>query len=163
MADSPLERRATLRLLAYWEKLRGGRLMPSERDIKADDIADLWPSCFLVHGAGKAPAEYRYSYMGEAVAEICRFGCEHDSVALHPQDELQGFAQVFATGKPLIDEGEFLNAAQEIVRFRRCLLPLGEDGAVQAIFGVARFRLFAQVPLVQLPVAIPLFMPNING
>ena len=35
--------------------------------------------------------------------------------------------QVLATAKPLLEEGEFHNLRGEVVRYRQCLLPLGEE------------------------------------
>ena len=43
-----LERRLSLRLLAYWERARGMRLMPQESDIHANNLSDIWDDCFIL-------------------------------------------------------------------------------------------------------------------
>ncbi len=44
------------------------------------------------------------------------------------------------TRKPLIEEGEFTNQHNETVKYRQCLLPLGEGDEVHAIFGVLHIK-----------------------
>ncbi len=42
------ERRLVLRLLGYWQELRGTRNYPSLKDIDPATIAADWPDCVLI-------------------------------------------------------------------------------------------------------------------
>lgn len=144
---SSAERRLTLRLLAYWEKLRRGRPMPTEQDINPEDIADLWDNCFLVHAADLSKPDYNYTYLGENISEAYKAGLsekddENSMCSPNASKMAKGLAKVTATGKPLLEEGEFPNLHNETVKYRQCLLPLGENGKVVAIFGGMRFKVF---------------------
>ncbi len=143
---SSMERRLTLRLLAYWEKLRAGQLMPSESYFSADDIVDMWDNCFLLHTARFPEPDYHYSHMGEEITKAWRGGLwEGDANGLvSPKtSELSViYEQMVANPKPIVDEGEFTNLNRRMVRFRRCFLPLGENGKVSAILGGMHFKVF---------------------
>ena len=143
-----IERRITLRLLAYWEKLRGDRPMPAEEDINPDDIEDLWDSCLLIHVKDLLKEDYNYTYLGEAIAEAYTSGFSKEELneegMLSPNANklAHSYARVIATMKPVLEEGEFRNAHNEVVKYRQCLVPLGDDGEVKAIFGGMRFKIF---------------------
>lgn len=141
-----MERRITLRLLGYWEKLRGERMMPTEQDIDPDDLDDLWDNCMLVHTSDIEKSDYNYTYMGEALKDIYKEGVSDTEQgalsALNAGALKSGCQKVIDTKKPLIDEGEFANLHNEIVKYRLCLLPLGEADDVQAVFGGMRFKVY---------------------
>jgi len=141
-----IERRITLRLLSYWEKLRRGRPMPTEQDIDPEDLPDLWESCFLIHVRDLSKADYNYTYLGEKIADAYTHGTikNDPESSKHPTANhlTRNFAQVVGTCKPLLEEGEFLNLRQETVKYRQCLLPLGADGKIEAIFGGMHFKIF---------------------
>jgi hypothetical protein len=144
---SSIERRITLRLLAYWEKLRKDRDMPHEDDINPDDIEDLWDRCFLVHVQDLDKTDYNYTYLGQAIIDAYRHGLSKDDptgmASPNANDLAHGYAKVLKTKKPLLEEGEFLNLHQEVVKYRQCLLPLGENGKIEAVFGGMHFKIFA--------------------
>lgn len=139
------ERRITLRLLGYWERLRGVREMPEADEIVPEDIDDLWDWCFVIKlipvEAGKI---CEYSYLGPAIVTAYHGGLSEDdpkALAGALCERLSAdFAQVADTHKPLLNEGEFTNAKGALVKYRQCLLPLGKDGVVDAIFGGMRYR-----------------------
>ncbi|MDX2073528.1 MAG: PAS domain-containing protein [Alphaproteobacteria bacterium] len=138
---SPEERRITLRLLSYWEKRRGTRGMPSEAEMSPADIADLWPYCFIAHVKDIGKEGYHFSYLGKAIEDVYREGMEQMEDSLFPDmDSLaNGYKQVISTRKPLVSEGEITNPHGDHFKFRQVLLPLGDGGAVQAVFGGMRF------------------------
>ena len=149
MPESPepaaMERRITLRLLAYWEKIRGERAMPAESDLSSEDISDLWRDCFLVHIEDPAKAEYEYKYLGANIITAYRDGIsdgDHSLVSPNAGKLAKCYAQVIINCHPLLDEGEFKNSRGEIIKYRQCLLPLGVDQQVRAIFGGMRFKAF---------------------
>lgn len=143
-----IERRITLRLLSYWEKLRRGRAMPAEEDINPEDLTDLWDSCFLVRVKDLVNQDYHYAYLGQAIDDAFFQGIiRSDSAGAQPHPApnhlTRNFARVVGTCRPFTEEGEFQNIRKETVKYRQCLLPLGTDGEIQAIFGGMTFKIFA--------------------
>jgi hypothetical protein len=145
------ERRITLRLLAYWEKQRRGRLMPEEDDINPDDIRDLWDCCFLLHVTDLQKTDYNYTYLGQAIIDAYHHGVSKGDasgvISPHASALAPGCRQVAETCKPLLEEGEFVNLGQKVIRYRQCLLPLGQDNKVVAVFGGMRFKIFSEQTL----------------
>ena len=142
-----LERRITLRLIAYWEKLRKGNLMPVEDDIDPDYIKDLWDYCFLIHVKDLSKPDYNYTYLGTEIQKAYQGdlagGEDMGGIASPNAGELAvSYEKVIRTCSPLLDEGEFVNMHNDVVKYRQCLLPLGENGKVDAIFGGMRFKVF---------------------
>lgn len=144
--EAAIERRITLRLIAYWERLRAGRAMPEEINIDPEDLSDLWDHCFLVQVRDLQKKDYNYTYLGTAIMDAYRGGLSVDDsgsiVTLNANKLAGNYAQVMETCKPVIDEGEFENAKACTVKYRQCLLPLGKDGVVDAIFGGMRYKIF---------------------
>lgn len=140
---SAAERRTTLRLLSYWERLRGARPMPTEEDIDPDDLHDLWDCCFLLHVKDMDKPDYNYTYLGDDILNTLREEGEPEETAFKSQQikELtKNYHKVVEGRKPLLEEGQFYNSAQTHFKFRQCLLPLGEGDEVLAILGAVRFK-----------------------
>lgn len=148
MPNPTLERRITVRLVAYWEKLRGDRVMPLENDIDPEDLADLWDYCFLVQVRDLQKSDYNYTYLGSAIMEAYRGGLSREDpsclVAVNANKLAFDYAKVIDSRVPIIQEGEFVNAQEELVKYRQCLLPLGTGEKVDAIFGGMRFKIFSR-------------------
>jgi hypothetical protein len=140
-----VERRLTLRLVAYWERLRGERPMPSENDIDPEDLAELWDFCFLVQVKDLAKKDFNYTYLGSAIVEAYRGGLSGDDptalVTPDPKKLAFNYTRVINTKLPVIEEGEFSNLRGDTVKFRQCMLPLGQGPEVEAIFGGMRFKI----------------------
>ena len=148
MADQSTfqERRITVRLLAYWEKLRRDRPMPAEEDIDPDHIEELWENCFLVHVADIDKPDYNYTYLGKAIDEAYRGHLSEAEASglVCPQAVWlkEHYLQIIDTHKPIVEEGEFINLNNDIVKFRQCFLPLGDSDEVKAIFGGMRYKIY---------------------
>lgn len=144
--QSAKERRITLRLLAYWEKARGNKLMPREQDIDPDHIEDLWDHCFLIHLKDLQKEGYHYTYLGEAIKMAYQGGLsEADTnglVSPNAAHLADCYMEIMHSRKPLVDEGEFRNGHGDLVKYRQCLLPLGDGETVDAIFGGMRYKIF---------------------
>src|SRR5579875_450878 len=64
------EQRLSLRLLSYWQHLRGDATFASRARIETEVIAEMWPWCFILEvPAIGNPAAARYAYVGPAIAE----------------------------------------------------------------------------------------------
>ena len=146
--SAAVERRLTLRLMAYWEKMRGERTMPTENDVNPDgDIIDMWDDCFLIHTADIDMQDYNFVYLGANIQMILTGGIGDDPSrawkSLNVKRLAPAFQQVIDSKAPVIDEGETLNDANQLVKYRQCLLPLGEDDKVLAIFGGMRCKIYS--------------------
>lgn len=141
------ERRITVRLLSYWERLRKGQTMPSEQDIDPEDLKDVWDYCFLVHVKDLGKSDYNYTYLGDAIAAAYRGQLTADDcnglISIHAGKMFDHYQKIIDSHKPLLDEGKFTNLHGDTIKFRQCLLPLGEGDRVDAIFGGMRFKVFA--------------------
>lgn len=139
------ERRITLRLLAYWEKLRKGRDMPTEEDVDPEDIRDLWDNCFLIHISDLHKDGYNYIYLGTEIKNAYQGGltdADMNGMVSPNAAKLENcYTEIINTCKPVVDEGEFINGHGDLVKYRQCLLPLGKNGQVEAIFGGMRYKL----------------------
>lgn len=146
--ESFIERRITVRLVAYWEKIRGAHAMPSENDIDPDDLSDLWDYCFLVHVQDLKQEDYNYTYLGSAIVEAYRGGLSANDpsgiVAPNAEKLTSNYLRVIEGKKPVIEEGEFKNLRGDTVKYRQCMLPLGTGDTVEAIFGGMRFKIFSK-------------------
>jgi hypothetical protein len=145
-----MECRITLRMLAYWEKLRGDRLMPTVSEFKSEDIQDRWGSCFLLPLVdGKLPDHYN-TYIGKDILNAYNQGLsEYDDNRLISADIstfILNHRKVIQECKPLLEEGEFRNILLGTIKYRQCLLPLGQDGKVEAIVGGMHFKNFLPEP-----------------
>ena len=145
------ERRINLLLLKYWERLRAGRAFPSENEIDPDapELAEIWENCFVLQLRDLLNVkDYNYTYLGEEIIRAYADGSElHEEnghiISPNASQLSSHFEEVVFTRRPVVNDGEFKAISGRIVRYRQCLLPIGdEDGRVHAILGGMRFKLF---------------------
>lgn len=141
------ERRITLRLLAYWEQLRGERDFPHEREIEPEALADLWDHCFLIRTRDLSNTfDYNFTYLGSAIRNAYLSGMLDDAftglISPNASQLSCSFGKVLETRSPIMEDGEFRNLRGQVVKFRQALLPFGEVGDITAIFGGMRFKIF---------------------
>jgi hypothetical protein len=126
MKQADIHVRINQRLNDYWETIRGQRAMPDESDVTPQDIADIWPNCFLVHVGSDG---YQYDYLGEAILDAYgddlrgRPICEA-LIYPHPPQLLDSFTKVSESGVPCTTEEIFTNAQGVEIKYRSCVLPL---------------------------------------
>jgi hypothetical protein len=135
-------------LSAYWKNLSGERPYPRENDVDPDALGDIWQSCFLIQvlPEGREP-RYRYASMGSELIEA--FGGDYSqqeiSEALmgeHNPPFLKKLSEVARSGAPVSEENEFTNRHQMQIRYRTCLLPLGNPPDVEYILGSMRWKAY---------------------
>lgn len=146
--ESFQSRRITLRLLSYWEKLRRGRQMPAESDLNPDHIEDLWGHCFLIHTKELGDnVDYHYTHFGSEIKKAYQGDLSdtqvEDLISPNAKHIIGCFQKIIATHKPLVDEGEFRNLKGDVVKYRQCMLPMGDGDQVHAIFGGMRYKIFS--------------------
>ncbi|MDE3059718.1 MAG: PAS domain-containing protein [Pseudomonadota bacterium] len=143
-----LEKRLHQRLQSYWHSLRGERPFPAEGDINLADIADILPSCFMVSVSDVGQHGYRYDYLGKDLMEAYGEEMFNPDIAgrlISPTDHgpmLEGFRQVIDRKQPVIYEAEFINRNQLTIKYRACLLPLGQEEKVSHILGCMRWGVY---------------------
>lgn len=135
------ERRTTVRLLAYWERIRRGRAMPAESEITPADLEDLWEHCFIVRidASGGQELHYMGPSLARALAEDMNVS---GPILLENSADKAWTDDMRANPRPILLEGEIANAKGRPARYRQCLLPLGENGRLTAIFGAMRCKVF---------------------
>lgn len=144
------ERRRGKKLYEYWQQLCDGRAFPLEEDLDPDELGELWDDCFLIQLRDIEHVEhYNYTYLGSNILNAYESGQLLSHVpglaslsALHLADE---FRNVMESGQPYFFEDEHRINAQQVVKFRQCLLPLGNhEGKIASILGEMRFRIYEE-------------------
>lgn len=142
------ERRYPVRLFNYWNKQRGYRLFPSEEKINPEEISEIWPHCFLIQTNDlKNRHRADFTYLGSEILHVYHDyladADANDFVSPKTSHLSQNFQTVLDTKAPIMQSGEFFTSWGNTIRFRQCLLPLGDtDLEVMAIFGCARLKLY---------------------
>jgi hypothetical protein len=125
-----LERRLSLRLLAYWERARGMRLMPQESDIHAANLSDIWDDCFILQVVDQKRQEFAPLHCGANLQDTWL-------EMVHLKGSI---ATLLAKKGPVLEDGMVYDEQGQVVKYRQCLLPLGDGSSVSAILGGARFK-----------------------
>jgi hypothetical protein len=146
-----MERRITLRMLSYWEKLRQNRPMPTAADVSPEGMGDLWDSCFMLYFNGDSTLDYEKTYMGKVIVDAYRHGLNEEDDPLIISPDISRFVlnhhKILDMQKPILEQGEFPSFLLGTVKYRQCLLPLGENGKVTAILGGMHFKNFLPEPI----------------
>lgn len=144
-----MERRLVLRLLKYWRSKAADRPHAALRDIKAEDIPDMWPFCFVLElGAWRQ----------DPLILKCGDAFTHPPAAMLLQSHVSslpartlithalGFlAEAVAKEVPITRGGTFNTKEEKEVRFRSILLPLSDDGkTVSHLLGAANCKEIAE-------------------
>lgn len=130
-----------LRGLAYWDRVRGDRVMPSRRDIRPREILALLPHVFLADILAD-PLRFRIRLAGTEV--VNRFGEELTGKMLDEIDLgdrtasiVDSYAATVADRAPTLTIEEFQRRDGRLMHYRRLLCPLSTDGRkVDMLFGV---------------------------
>ena len=143
------EYRSHTKLQKYWNELRAGRPFPRESEIDPDAISDIWPSCFLVSlDEVTQRLGYRYSYMGHDLQEAYGEDAHNPDIVtklVSTDASLMNkkFDEVVRTKKLVFDESEFVNLKHLKIRYRTCMLPLGnQKDNVAYILGCMRWKAY---------------------
>ena len=140
----PDERRLVLRLLAYWDDLRGARDYPRVDDLDVEAIGDDWAHCFLLKLAAGPIGESRVLHVGAGLqgdlpdASPATLAEVPETALLH---HAAGFAvRTLEKGVPVSLGGEAALVDGNAL-YRSVLLPLSNDGlAIDHLLGGANSR-----------------------
>lgn len=138
------EARITAIIIDHWEQVRGDRRFPSQQDLDPNYLEPYLDSCFLIKVEELMhTGKHNYVYIGKNILEAYGSSATHaQNEGVDPLSHKDKFEEVLKRRLPVLDEGEFMNQDGRIVRYRQCLVPLGNNGVVESIFGGMRFKVF---------------------
>lgn len=117
--------------LQYWLSLRGGRRLPSRRDLDPVDIPWALPLLWLCEVAG--PNSYRYRLAGETINEV--YGRSLAGLYLVDLIRPEGYALVSSRYDAAVEGPAVVHSIGRIYarsdrhyRGERLILPLSDDG-----------------------------------
>ncbi len=145
-AKDPIERRLNIRLLGYWQELRGERPFPTIGDFRHDVISDFQLFGFVLEFES-GPIDPVFRYVGSALARECGKELVDAKVSDVPRHTLltqvtDHYLQVLANKAPIAFEAEFTNAADEEIMYRSIMLPFGKDGeTIDHLAGAINFKI----------------------
>jgi hypothetical protein len=138
------ELRLTRRLHRYWDHIRKEREFPDIYQLNTSAIEDVWPFCFKVSIDTSKGISYKYEYMGEPIAKL--YGDDMTGRAIeHNARDFPGsvihtkIPQAVETRLPLTDDGHFVNRLGQMIKYRACILPFGndKDGVTHVVVGLS--------------------------
>lgn len=141
------ERRLSLRLLRYWQEIRGEQPYARENDIDPEVLGTDWDYCFLLQARDITNvADYNFTYLGQKIltAYFDEGIDAHNPFMVGPNAFRlsQHFSRVLETTAPVMDEGAFQTLKGRQVLFRQVLLPLGDErDGIAAIFGGMSYKI----------------------
>lgn len=132
-----------MRLMAYWQTLRGkGHHAPVDH-FDPEAIKDFWAYCFVITPAADM-GDARFSHIGEKLA--AESGIEAGPMTLSevPADTTlekatKVVSEVLRVNYPVVDGGEFSDAQGRRRLYRSIIAPLTDSsGAITLLVGAAR-------------------------
>ena len=139
------ERRMSRRLLAYWLEKCGGNDFPSLADIKPEELAQDWISCFVIDALAPHPFP-TFTYMGSEIAKFSgTFLAGKDDWNQSILDKATNHLSEVTQKRDAVLVEEALTRFDGVKILLRCvLLPLSDDGAqVSHILGAANGKIEA--------------------
>lgn len=139
------ERRLNMRLMAYWQDLRGTGSHALIERFDPEAIVDLWPHCFTIVPAPN-PNKATFVHVGDMIAADSGLTTVGLLVSDIPADTLLGralhlVAEVLKVKYPIVDSGEFTDHLHRPSLYRSILLPLTDGrGTVGLLVGGARSK-----------------------
>jgi hypothetical protein len=134
----------------YWELIRQEHIMPDISRLNSQSIAEIWPNCLLIKVQARSGNSrmYQYDFMGEQIRHA--YGKDMTGEFVNPAVRsvpgskiLQKMDMVIEQVAPYYDEGQFVNNASKIVKYRSCMVPFGGlDGMVTHVLVGISWRAF---------------------
>lgn len=144
---APLERRISQLLTEYWHRIKGTHILPSERDIEADALSEIWDFCFIiqVRDTGKGiETSHNYSYLGEHLEPIVVSppgGGEGFLMTLPAEKLVEYYTEMCLTSMPITEEVDVFEKHGMRMKYRQFVAPLGTpEGKIQGFFGGLRYK-----------------------
>ncbi|MGB1548103.1 MAG: PAS domain-containing protein [Alphaproteobacteria bacterium] len=138
------ERRLVLRLLDYWRGITEDRNYPSLNDIRSDDIADMWPFCFVLD-VSENKEDPMLRYVGEEIIECYGEPCVNLRISEIRKNSLLDVAtsyvsEILRKGVPISYGNSFKSTEGHGVLCRSILLPLSDNNeTISLVLGGANY------------------------
>ena len=128
--------------LAYWDRLRGARRMPSRTELDPLDIPDLLPYVMLVDVL-REPLDFRFRLLGSGHDRIV--ACNYKGMRFSELPHLrrgnpvwEEYERVATEAVPLRSFVPYIGSDPGVRSVEHCLMPFSTDGeTVDMIFVIA--------------------------
>lgn len=145
------EKRLTTRLITYWEKLKGDDFCPGYEQLNPSALDDIWNNCLVLHAQPSVGEKRPYTYVhcgeliSQAIGKDLRGQTMTTNMRFFPGAKIikridEVVAQ--ASPSPLLDDGQFVNDAGKVVKYRACLLAFGANNIVSHVVIGVSWRAF---------------------
>jgi len=130
--------------LAYWNRLRRDRRMPTRGDVDPVDLRALLQHVYLIDVEG--PSRYRYRVIGQDIIDNLKDNAtgklvDSDLFGDGAAEILRMYDHVVLNGVPVINRGRAFWVDNSWRRYVSLILPLSPDGTtVDKIMGVMEFE-----------------------
>lgn len=145
------EQRLTTRLMAYWEKIKGADALPLYEKLNPSALDELWNNCLCLRAepSGTNKLSYTYLHCGQEISKAIGKDLRGQRMTTNMKffpgakiikriDEVA--SQVKPT--PLLDDGQFVNENNQIIKYRACLLAFGTSKSITHIVVGVSWRAF---------------------
>lgn len=140
-------KRSHEQLVAYWHRIKGLSLYPTESQINPDELKDQWDNMFLLEVDQEQRGNFRYQYVGSSLVDA--YGIDPTGMA-HNSQEIPNVRSMFELGAKVaingdvcMDESWFLNNKSQKIMYRCSLVPLcspSDRANVHFILGLMSWR-----------------------
>lgn len=140
------DRRLIIKVVDYWESLRGAEPFPKIADFDITAISGMADNSFLIDVNSKNVQSSHLRYVGNALAEDCSRDLIGRPVSSVPRGSLVSrltdhFLQILANRAPMAFEAEYGNGEGAITKYRGIMVPLSDSGKdMDFILGVINSR-----------------------
>jgi hypothetical protein len=114
-SDEFLEKRATIRLLRYWQSLRFSGIAPSMRELDPKRISVPWEDCFLI-AVGDRPENLIFDHIGKRLSASPN---EPSELLRHVTGEI---GELVEKGAPILRDDRFTFADGRRVLYRSIMV-----------------------------------------
>lgn len=145
------EQRITSRLINYWESIKGQDQIPPYAKINPGNLEELWHNCLALKAEPGAAGEtlYVYTHCGPEIAKAIGQNLTGKRMSANMKflpgaKILKRIDEVTALTppSPLLDEGQFVNDKNQIIKYRACLLAFGMPGSISHVVAGVSWRAF---------------------
>lgn len=145
------EKRLTTRLISYWEQIKADAPYPSIQQLNPSALDDIWDNCLALAAqpAVNNKRPYTYVHCGQTISQAIGKDLRGQTMTTNMKffpgakiikriDEVMGQN----AGTPLLDDGQFVNDQNKVVKYRACLLAFGANGVVTHVLIGVSWRAF---------------------
>ena len=143
-----IENRLTERLVSFYTLIKKEKPFPDYARFNHTMIEDIWHQCFVVSVDTNYGIKCKYLYMGNSVVEA--YGQNLTGVGVDPGAKKFPGAVTYKNMVTAVekksayqDHGSFVNKNSEMIKYRACFLPFGNEkkGITHIIVGLS-YRVF---------------------